>query len=379
MHLLVLNGPNLNRLGSREPDIYGSVTLAELTEQCTNWAAELGHTVDSFQSNHEGELIDKLHEAPGVFDGIVFNAGALTHTSYALHDAITSIGVPTVELHISNVMEREQWRADSRIGPACTYSIYGRGVGGYRDAIRRLHFSILHPSEPISYGISPDHVGELRIPTGPGPHPVIVLIHGGFWRHQWKLDTLDALAVDLTKRGFATWNLEYSRAGLGMSLASSDVALAIEHLHGVRDPLGLDMGRLGLLGHSAGAQLALEAAKSARPALAVSLAGVTDLARAIDEDLGNGAAALFLAGRNVKDHSPAHLLPVGAQLLLAHGTADKTVPIHYSDFFAEAAKAVGDSVEYIRLEGPDHMELIDPTRPAWTTVAQAMEDALSVR
>ena len=379
MHLLVLNGPNLNRLGSREPDMYGSTTLTELTHQCSDWAAELGHTIDSFQSNHEGELIDKLHVAPGVFDGIVLNAGALTHTSYALHDAIASIGVPTVEVHISNVMEREEWRAGSRIEPACSYSIYGRGIVGYRDAIRRLHFSILFPSEPISYGLSPDQVGELRLPRGPGPHPIIVLIHGGFWRHQWTLDTLDALAADLTDRGFATWNIEYSRAGLGMSLASNDVALAIEHLQKVCDPLGIDMGRLGLLGHSAGGQLALEAAKSANPALAVSLGGVTDLVRAIEEELGNGAAPLFLAGRSAEAHSPAHLLPIGSPLLLAHGTADKNVPIHYSDDLAKEAEIAGDSVTYLRFEGLDHMDVIDPTHSSWATIVEATDRLLEPR
>lgn len=379
MHLLVLNGPNLNRLGSREPDIYGSTTLTELTQQCADWATELGHTIDSFQSNHEGGLIDKLHGAPGVFDGIVLNAGALTHTSYALHDAIASIGVPTVEVHISNIMEREEWRADSRIGPACSYSIYGRGIGGYRDAIRRLHFSILYPSEPIRYGPSPDQVGELRLPRGPGPHPIIVLIHGGFWRHQWTLDTLDALAADLTDRGFATWNIEYSRAGLGMSLASNDVALAIEHLHKICDPLGIDMSRLGLLGHSAGGQLALEAAKSAGPVLAASLAGVTDLVLAIEEELGNGAAPLFLAGRDSEAHSPAHLLPIGSPLLLAHGTADENVPIHYSDDLAKAAEIAGDSVTYLRFEGLNHMDVIDPTHPSWATIVEAIDRGLEPR
>jgi 3-dehydroquinate dehydratase type II len=378
MHLLVLNGPNLNRLGSREPDIYGSTTLTGLIQLCADWAAELGHTVDSFQSNHEGELIDKLHQAADVFDGIVLNGGALSHTSYALHDAITSIEVPTVEVHISNVMEREEWRAESRIGPACSYSIYGRGIGGYRDAIRRLHFSILYPSEPISYGPSPDQVGELRLPRGSGPHPIIVLIHGGFWRHQWALDTLDALAADLTERGFATWNIEYSRAGLGMSLASTDVALAIEHLHKVCHPLGLDMGRLGLLGHSAGAQLALEAAKSAGPALTVSLAGVTDLVRAIKENLGNGAASLFLAGRPAEAHSPAHLLPIGSPLLLAHGSADENVPIDYSNTLAKVAETAGDSVDYLRFDGLNHMDMIDPSQASWATIAETIQRSLKL-
>lgn len=138
MRVLVVNGPNLNLLGARDPDVYGSTTLAELEEQCRAWGAEMGVDVETFQSNHEGVLIDRLHEAIGRFDGVVINPGAYTHTSYALHDAIDAIGIPTVEVHISDIENREPWRAVSVIRPACVASIIGEGIDGYRRAIATI-------------------------------------------------------------------------------------------------------------------------------------------------------------------------------------------------------------------------------------------------
>jgi len=138
VRVLVVNGPNLNLLGTRRPDIYGEVTLGELEERCRQWGAAAGVTVGTFQSNHEGALIDRLHEAIGTADGIVINPGALTHYSYALHDAIEAIGIPTVEVHISDIAAREPWRARSVVSAACVATISGEGLDGYRQAIEHL-------------------------------------------------------------------------------------------------------------------------------------------------------------------------------------------------------------------------------------------------
>ncbi|TXC65818.1 type II 3-dehydroquinate dehydratase [Piscinibacter aquaticus] len=141
--ILVLNGPNLNLLGTREPATYGSTTLADVERMCTARAGELGCTVDFRQSNHEGVLIDAIHEAGRTFKegallGVVFNAGAYTHTSIALHDAVRSVEVPVIEVHISNVHARESFRHHSWLSPVAAGIIVGFGVDGYVMAIEAL-------------------------------------------------------------------------------------------------------------------------------------------------------------------------------------------------------------------------------------------------
>jgi len=138
MRVLVINGPNLNLLGVRRPEVYGTTTLSELEERCRAWGAGLGIEVDTFQSNHEGEIIDRLHDALGSADGVVLNPGALAHYSYALHDAIEAVALPVVEVHLSDISQREEWRARSVVSPACAASISGHGVEGYREALELL-------------------------------------------------------------------------------------------------------------------------------------------------------------------------------------------------------------------------------------------------
>lgn len=138
MRVLVANGPNLNLLGTRRPDVYGSTTLADLDAMCGEWGGALDLDVVTFQSNHEGELIDRLHEARLDCAGVVINPGALTHYSYALHDAIEAIGLPTVEVHISDTEAREAWRRVSVIRPVVIAAVIGKGVDGYRQALAML-------------------------------------------------------------------------------------------------------------------------------------------------------------------------------------------------------------------------------------------------
>ena len=139
MKLFVLNGPNLNRLGRREPRIYGTETLTDVSEKCARLAAEYGATVDFRQSNHEGELIDWIHEAEDVGAiGIVINPGAYTHTSIAIRDAIASVSTPTIEVHISNIHKREPFRHESKLAAECIGQICGLGTFGYELAIRKF-------------------------------------------------------------------------------------------------------------------------------------------------------------------------------------------------------------------------------------------------
>lgn len=136
--ILILNGPNLNLLGTRQPDVYGSTTLADIEALCQDKARALGIEVVFAQSNHEGELVDILHAARGTYAGIILNAGAYTHTSVALMDAISSIMVPVVELHLSNIHAREDFRQKSFIAPVAVGQICGFGAAGYPLALDAL-------------------------------------------------------------------------------------------------------------------------------------------------------------------------------------------------------------------------------------------------
>ena len=138
MKLLVINGPNLNMLGIREPGIYGKNTFADLLELIRSTAEELGIEAEQYQSNHEGCLVDKIQEAYGNVDGIVINPAAYTHTSVAILDALKSVAIPAVEVHISDVDSREAFRQISYAGLACVKTIKGHGLNGYREAMEYL-------------------------------------------------------------------------------------------------------------------------------------------------------------------------------------------------------------------------------------------------
>ena len=139
MNALVINGPNLNLLGIREPDIYGSQNYATLERICQEAGAQLGfEQVEVFQSNHEGVIIDKIQEAMGSFDGIVINPAAYTHTSVGILDALKAVQIPTVEIHISDVDARESFRQVSYAGMACFARVTGEGLDGYAHALQLL-------------------------------------------------------------------------------------------------------------------------------------------------------------------------------------------------------------------------------------------------
>ena len=138
MRFLILNGPNLNLLGHREPEVYGTATYNDLCRMVEDYAAARGHSVDFFQSNHEGALIDAIQDAAGQYDAIVINPGAYAHYSYALHDALRSVDVPAAEVHISDIYSREPWRAVSVTASACKTMICGHGLEGYCEAMDAL-------------------------------------------------------------------------------------------------------------------------------------------------------------------------------------------------------------------------------------------------
>ena len=138
MKILVINGPNLNLLGMREPEIYGTETLAGMNRSLEDAALKIGAAVDFYQSNSEGELVDAIQGAVGVYDGIIINPAAYTHTSVAIRDAISAVAIPTVEVHLSNVYSREEFRHKSFIAPVAIGQIAGFGSAGYNLALEGL-------------------------------------------------------------------------------------------------------------------------------------------------------------------------------------------------------------------------------------------------
>jgi 3-dehydroquinate dehydratase type II len=392
--VLVINGPNLNLLGMREPEIYGTTTLAELEDRVVAWGADLDLGVETFQSNHEGAIIDRLHSARNHVDGVIVNAGALSHSSYAIHDAIAAIDIPTVEVHISNIHAREQWRRTSVTAPACVHQIFGRGLRGYRDALAHLVWRSALPFETLAYGTEEQQVGDLRLPDGDGPYPIVVIVHGGFWREVWTRDLMDGIAVDLTRRGWATWNIEYRRVGTGGGWPTTfeDAARAVDFVSDLAASFPIDTGAVVTLGHSAGGHLALwmaartglgpdapGAIPQVMPRGAVGLAPVTDLAAAYRAGIGDEAVEHFLHRGPDEDPdtyasaNPAALLPMGVRQLVVHGDGDQSVPIRLSEDYVGRAADSGDAIVFHELTGADHFSLIDVDDAAWSSIAREIE------
>lgn len=138
MKILVINGVNMDMLGIREPEKYGSMTLKDLEKELYAYCFELGVDIETFQSNHEGNIVEKIHSSLKNYDGIVINAGAYTHTSIAIRDAIASVNIPTVEVHMTNIYKREQFRHNSYLAPVCEGQISGFGVNSYKLGLKAL-------------------------------------------------------------------------------------------------------------------------------------------------------------------------------------------------------------------------------------------------
>jgi acetyl esterase/lipase len=236
---------------------------------------------------------------------------------------------------------------------------------------------------PHRYGSHPHQLCVLKTPADGGPHPVAVVIHGGFWRARYAMDLMDGLCDDLVARGWATWNVEYRRLdeGGGFPATLDDVAAAVDALADVDAPL--DLGRAVAIGHSAGGHLALCAAgrRDARVTLAgaVGQAAVSDLREAHRLGLSNDVVEQFLGGgpdevpERYAAASPIERVPTGVPVLLVHGEADENVPVGLTLRYAAAARAAGDRVEVVLRSADGHFEHIDPGSAAWAAVVQWLE------
>lgn len=250
----------------------------------------------------------------------------------------------------------------------------------------------------VAYGPGEFQFGELCVPQetpATGPHPVVVVIHGGYWRAQYGLDHIRHLCAALCGEGMATWSLEYRRVGNpggGWPGTFLDVARGTAHLRALAGNYPLDLDRVVVMGHSAGGQLALWVAGAHRvpegsevrvadplPVRgAISLAGVCDLVRGWELGLSDGVVGEFLGGDPVnraeryRAASPRALLPLGVRQVLVHGTDDPYVPFELSTGYLDAAREAGDDVTLIELPGMAHFEVIDPASAAWPDVLGAV-------
>jgi acetyl esterase/lipase len=254
----------------------------------------------------------------------------------------------------------------------------------------------------ISYGPDPLHFGDLRLPVGRRPHPVAVVIHGGFWRAKYDLQHIGHLCAALANEGVATWSIEYRRMGDpggGWTGTFADVARAAGHLRELAPAYNLDLGRVPALGHSAGGHLALWLAGCGRIPEGdpihvedplplggvVPLAGVADLRMAWQLGLSGRVVHDFLGGgpeevpERYASASPAEMLPLGVRQVLVHGTADDIVPFEIARTYHDAALAAGDDVELVALPGAGHFELIDPRSREWPAVVSAVRSILATR
>ena len=251
----------------------------------------------------------------------------------------------------------------------------------------------------IAYGEAKQQFAELRLPKGPGPHPVVIVIHGGCWQTPWALDDVRGLSAALTAEGYATGSLEYRRLGDpggGWPGTLEDVARGADHLRCVAQAHRLDLGRVVALGHSAGGHLALWlAARHKLPRDSelrtdsplslqgiVSLAGIPDLRAAAAAKVCGDAVAQLLGGSptdqesRVRQSSPIELVPLGLRQRVVCGALDNLVPSDLSRRYQEAASKAGDDVGLEMVGGVGHFELVDPTSLAWPAVRRAVADLL---
>lgn len=268
--------------------------------------------------------------------------------------------------------------------------VHGRGLDGLTWGLRALVHRLRSPALTIRYGSHPDQYGHLRLPERrSGAVPIVVLLHGGFWRSKWQMDLMDALAVDLARHGLASWNVEYRRPDRhGWEATTRDVEASIRHLAQLEaaglDVSCLDLTKIALVGHSAGGQLAVRAAADlarghdVTPAQVVSLAGVLDLHQTYERDLGDGAARMALGASPEDDpgayasSSPLALLPVGVPTLVVTASGDSPDLNEMGRRYAAAARAAGDSVTELTGAG-DHFTLIDPSSDVWADVRSYLQ------
>ena len=251
----------------------------------------------------------------------------------------------------------------------------------------------------LHYGLDALQFGDLRMPAGPGPHPVAIVIHGGFWRAKYGLTYAGHMAAALTAAGIATWNVEYRRIGNpggGWPGTFLDASAAADYVRELARKYPLHLEKVISIGHSAGGHLAvwlaarrripqgdtLATADPIKLRGAVSLAGIVDLRRAWDLKLSDNAVDLLMGGPPAKlaeryrTASPIELVPLGLKVRLLHGTEDSIIPIEISNAYQKAASRAGDDARLVVLGGADHFAAVDPRSEHWATVEKTAREML---
>ena len=369
--------------------------------QCSQWGKEMGVDIDvrpgdpaaivgAMATGHPSIVTNPGNGAdPPTPAGVVVAPGPDGFDASGLASAVAAAAVPVVAVDPGNLRKAGLQPESTRIVAAGARVLYGRGPDTARHAL--LHLVCRHGQavDTLAYGPDPSQDGDLWCPAGAGPHPVAVLFHGGFWYHAWERDLMDGVARDLARRGIAAWNVEYRRvgAGGGWPITGEDAARATDHLVALAPVYGLDLGRVAVLGHSAGAQLALWVAARGRrgevhPRLVVGLATIGDLEQAMTDRIGGNSIGRLLGADDgdldvaLGDASPRGRLPIGVPQLLAHASDDDVVPLSQTTGYADAARGAGDDVTVLEFDRGGHFGLIDAAGPVWVKVAETLQRRL---
>lgn len=368
-------------------------------EQFRESAAQLSIELDVF-SVPETALEKAVNRvaANDHYLGMIFLRSAESSTSsLELESFFSAIDIPVVELFLDDLGHHK--RIDQPVSDRkIIRTIYGRGERGVFWAMHFLLHCRDHPYQTIAYGTLASQLGDLMLPEGPGPHPVVMLIHGGFWRDAYYRDSTHGIAADLAKRGIAVWNIEYRRVGRsggGFPETHQDVLQALNFLETIAKTHPLDLNRVGVVGHSAGGYLSTWAgsipngklaAIMPEPqipvALSISLAGVTDLDEAHLHGGGEQAATHFL-----KEAAEQPILrqqlsigyltyAPGTRLILAHGTLDEYVPVELSEHTFQLLQERNAPGELLIFPNTGHNEFVDPESEVWQNIAGKITEGL---